>query len=182
MLSLIVCLVPISASTTVRLISHVVQRAFLTWYSTSLAPVWVGACVWGPSSHTEFGWVSLSSSGSVLLSIISSAEGSDSDSFLPHIGLSGAPDSSDHLPDLSALECEFSDLPLQIARLQQCQSGDAVALWEYISSTAEAKCFWVFCPQVFLLFFFKTGNRNWDNKSLIVYMDSCMRRMLRKTQ
>lgn len=46
----------------------------------------------------------------------------------PHIWLSGAPDSSDHRPNLSSLECEFSDLRLQIVHLQQRQSRNAISV------------------------------------------------------
>lgn len=40
----------------------------------------------------------------------------------------GAPDSSHRQPNLSPLEWEFSDLCLQIAHLQQCQSRNAVSV------------------------------------------------------
>lgn len=119
-----------------RLSCPVAQHACLTWYFTGWAPVRVRACVWG----TVFGWVSFSSSGTVLLSIIPSAEGSASDSSLAHIWLSGAPDSSDHRPNLSPLECEFSDLRLQIVHLQQCQSRNTISFGNIFSSTAEAEC------------------------------------------
>lgn len=45
----------------------------------------------------------------------------------PNIWLSRAPDSSHRQPNLSPLECRFSDLRLQIVHLQQCQSRNTIS-------------------------------------------------------
>lgn len=79
----------------------VAQHACLTWYFTGWAPVRVRACIWGLASHTEFGWVSLSSSGPVLLSIIPPQQ-SQGQPLIPPCPISdsvGAPDSSHHRPN-----------------------------------------------------------------------------------
>lgn len=108
----------------------VAQHACLTWYFTGWAPVRVRACIWGLASHTEFGWVSLSSSGPVLLSIIPPQQ-SQGQPLIPPCPISdsvGAPDSSHHRPNRPPpLECEFPDLRLQIVHLQQCQSRNTVS-------------------------------------------------------
>lgn len=117
------------------------QHARLTRYFTGWTPV--RTCVRGASSRTVFGWVSFSSSSPVLLSIIPLAEGSAYDSSLSHIWLSGAPDSSDHQSSLSPLECEFSDLRLQIVHLQQCQSRNAISFGNIFSPQRRLSVLWL---------------------------------------
>lgn len=53
--------------------------------------------------------------------------------------------------------------------------------WEYISSTAEAECSASeLCVPRYFSFSLKVGMRNWDKRSLIVCMNSCMRMLLGK--
>lgn len=90
----------------------------------------------------------------VRLSITPPAEGSPSESSLAHFGLSGAPNSSRRQPNLSPLECEFSDLRLQIAHLQRCQSRNTISLGNIFPPRLMLCVLQLSpqCPQVFQFF------------------------------
>ena len=104
----------------------VAQHACLTWYFTGWAPVRVRACIWGLASHTEFGWVSLSSSGPVLLSIISPQQ-SQGQPLIPPCPISDSVGLQTHPITPPPLEWAFPDLRLQIVHLQQCQSRNTIS-------------------------------------------------------
>lgn len=127
-----------------------------------------GLRLWGRNSHTAFGRVSFSSPGPTLPHGPGAALNHSPDrgvSLIPRWPISdsvGAPDSSLRRPNLSPLECEFSDLCWQIAHLQRCRSCR-----EYISRVADAEP----VPQV--LHYYPIEIR-------ASYMNPCVRTLLGK--
>ena len=108
----------------------VLLRSMRVWPGISLAELSSGSgpAFGGTGSHTVFGWVSFSSSGPALLSIIPSAEGSASRLLAaPYLTQWGSRLIRSPRPNLAPLECEFSDLRLQIVHLQQCQSRNTIS-------------------------------------------------------
>lgn len=148
-------------------------------YFTSWAPVRVRAFVSGTSSQRVFGWVSFSSPGPVLLSIIPlSRRVSPLIPPCPIFDSAGLRTHSDRRPHLSPLEWEFPDFTLANCTSSAVSEQECNLFREYISSAAEAeRSLTELCVPKYFSFSLKLGKTNRE-KEEFYSMCGCSRNLM----